>query len=77
MFIILRKKANLPQYRFHDLRHTFAMHRVMTRITFRQLQIELGHSSPQSVQAYLDQATRFDPKESIFYSEAAFGDRGT
>ncbi|UPT75004.1 MAG: site-specific integrase [Elusimicrobiota bacterium] len=73
VFIVLRKKANLTQYRFHDLRHTFAMHRVMTRITFRQLQIELGHSSPQSVQAYLDQATRFDPKESIFYVEAAAG----
>lgn len=66
VFIILRKKAELPQYRFHDLRHTFAMHRVMTRITFRQLQIELGHSSPQSVQAYLDQATRFDPMQSLF-----------
>lgn len=70
VFIILRKKADLGQYRFHDLRHTFAMHRVMTRITFRQIQIELGHSSPQSVQAYLDQATRFDPKESLFFSQS-------
>lgn len=77
VFIVLRKKADLAQYRFHDLRHTFAMHRVMTRITFRQLQIELGHSSPQSVQAYLDQATRFDPKESLFYSELASGERGS
>ena len=40
----------------------------MTHLTFRQLQIELGHSSPQSVQAYLDQAVRFEPKQSLFYS---------
>lgn len=71
VFLILRRKADLVQYRFHDLRHTFAMHRVMTRITFRQLQIELGHSSPQSVQAYLDQAVRFDSKESLFNPELA------
>jgi integrase len=67
VFNILRRKAGLDQFRFHDLRHTFAMHRVMTRVTFRQLQIELGHSSPQSVQAYLDQANRFNPQDSIFF----------
>lgn len=69
VFIILRKRAGLDPYRFHDLRHTFAMHRVMTQVTFRRLQIELGHSSPQSVQAYLDQAVRFEPKQSLFFQE--------
>ncbi|MFA6093855.1 MAG: tyrosine-type recombinase/integrase [Elusimicrobiota bacterium] len=67
MFAILRRKVGLDKFHIHDLRHTFAMHRAMTRITFRQLQVELGHSSPQSVQAYLDQAERFDPEQSIFY----------
>jgi integrase len=61
--------AGLKDNRFHDLRHTFAMHRAMTHITFRQLQIELGHASPQSIQAYLDQAVRFEPKQSLFYRE--------
>ncbi len=68
MFGTVRDLAELKDYRFHDLRHTFAMHRAMTHLTFRQLQIELGHSSPQSVQAYLDQAVRFEPKQSLFYS---------
>ena len=60
------ERAKLAQFHFHDLRHTFAMHRAMTQITFRQLQIELGHSSPQSVQAYLDEAARFEPEQSLF-----------
>ena len=68
-FKTLRDMAGLEEFHLHDLRHTFAMHRAMTRITFRQLQIELGHSSPQSIQAYLDQAVRFDAKQSIFYRE--------
>ncbi|MFH1724229.1 MAG: tyrosine-type recombinase/integrase [Elusimicrobiota bacterium] len=67
----IRSIAGLEEFRLHDLRHTFAMHRAMTRITFRQLQVELGHSSPQSVQAYLDQADRFDPRQSIFFKEPA------
>jgi drug/metabolite transporter (DMT)-like permease/site-specific recombinase XerC len=58
--------AGLKDFRFHDLRHTYAMHRAMTQITFRQLQIELGHGSPQSIQAYLDQVVRFEPQESLF-----------
>jgi integrase len=62
--------AGLKENRFHDLRHTYAMHRAMTHVTFRQLQIELGHASPQSVQAYLDQAVRFEPQQSLFYKEA-------
>lgn len=67
VFGIVRAEAKLPQYRFHDLRHTYAMHRAMTHITFRQLQIELGHSSPQSIQTYLDQAVRFEPQQSLFF----------
>jgi integrase len=69
VFGIVRAEAKLPQYRFHDLRHTYAMHRAMTHITFRQLQIELGHSSPQSIQTYLDQAVRFEPQQSLFFRQ--------
>ncbi len=51
----------------YDLRGTFAVHRAMVVRNFRQLQVELGHASPESIQHYLNQATHFDPKESIFY----------
>lgn len=67
VFRSIADEAGLTEYHFHDLRHTFAMHRAMTQVTFRQLQIELGHGSPQSIQAYLDQAVRFEPKLSLFY----------
>lgn len=63
--------AGLKEYRFHDLRHTYAMHRAMTHVTFRQLQIELGHASPQSIQAYLDQAVRFERKQSLLHSQSS------
>lgn len=70
VFGTVRDLAGLSEYRFHDLRHTYAMHRAMTHVTFRQLQIELGHGSPQSIQAYLDQAVRFDPEHSLFYRKS-------
>ncbi|MDE2491547.1 MAG: tyrosine-type recombinase/integrase [Elusimicrobia bacterium] len=66
VFRLIADAAGLNDYRFHDLRHTYAMHRAMTHVTFRQLQIELGHASPQSIQAYLDQAVRFEAGQSLF-----------
>ncbi|MDO8757296.1 MAG: tyrosine-type recombinase/integrase [Elusimicrobiota bacterium] len=73
VFGSVRNLAGLKENRFHDLRHTYAMHRAMTLVTFRQLQIELGHASPQSIQAYLDQAVRFEPKQSLFYRAVPAG----
>ena len=58
-------KRKLP--RPYDLRGTFATHRAMMRISFRQLQIELGHSSPISIRNYLDEATHCTEKDSIFF----------
>ena len=51
----------------YDLRGTFAMHRAMVVNSFRQLQAEMGHGDPKSIQNYLDEAATCDPKESIFY----------
>ena len=62
-----RKLAGLDHVTSYDLRGTFAMHRAMVVKGFRQLQTEMGHSNPNSIQSYLDEAARFGPEESIFY----------
>jgi integrase len=59
---IVKRKIPCP----YDLRGTFAMHRAMRVKNFRQLQAELGHTSPQSIQNYLDEAKHFKAKDSIF-----------
>ncbi len=51
----------------YDLRGTFATHRAMVVKNFRQLQTEMGQLDPKSIQNYLDEAQRFEPKESIFW----------
>jgi integrase len=52
----------------YDLRGTFAAHRAMVVQSFRQLQSEMGHLDPKSIQHYLDEAAHHDPKgESIFF----------
>jgi integrase len=52
----------------HDLRGTFAMHRVMVDVKVYDLQRELGHGDLHSLQKYVDQGQMLDPKESIFYA---------
>ncbi len=68
-FAKVRIKAGLADRKLHDLRHTFCMHRAMVVKNFRQLQTEMGHSSPASIQKYLAEAQRYDITESIFYTE--------
>ena len=51
----------------YDLRGTFATHRAMVVRSFRQLQTEMGHSSPKSIEHYLASASHHRPQESIFY----------
>ena len=62
-----RVLANLSHITSYDLRGTFAMHRAMVVQGFRQLQSEMGHSNPNSIQSYLDEAARYRPEDSIFY----------
>lgn len=66
IFAKIRDTAGLPHVKPYDLRGTFAMHRAMVVRNFRQLQTEMGHSSPMSIQSYLDEASRFRPEDSIF-----------
>lgn len=61
------EKADFAWLRPHDLRHTFAMHRAIVIRDFRQLQMELGHEDPASVQAYLDNTSRMRHEDSIFF----------
>lgn len=44
--------ARLPEFRFHDLRHTFASHFAMKTGDMLALQRILGHASPQMTQRY-------------------------
>ena len=41
-----QRKANLPNFRFHDLRHTFASLLIEQGENIKYIQTQLGHSSP-------------------------------
>jgi len=47
------------------------MHRAIVVRDFRQLQMELGHEDPTSVQSYLDNTARMRREDSIFYIQPA------
>lgn len=66
-FSRVRKIAGFDHMTSYDLRGTFAMHRAMVVKSFRQLQAEMGHSNPNSIQSYLDEAARYLPEDSIFH----------
>jgi len=58
-FVSARKKAKLPQVRFHDLRHTTASMLVNAGVPLEVIGEILGHRSLQTTQRYahLEQAT--------------------
>lgn len=51
-FDVALRKAGILDFRFHDLRHTFASHFVMRTNDLPTLQMLLGHSSPVMTQRY-------------------------
>ena len=60
----IKKRLPVTPY---DLRGTFCTHRAMIVKSFRQLQTEMGHLSPQSIEHYLAAASHHQPEESIFF----------
>lgn len=59
-------KAKLPQFRFHDLRHTFGAHLVMAGTDIRIVQQLMRHKSIQSTMVY----TRLYPQALAAHSES-------
>ena len=46
------RKAGIADFRFHDLRHTYASHLAMRAVHIRALQELLGHKTPAMTQRY-------------------------
>lgn len=51
-FQLALRRASITEFRFHDLRHTFASHFVMRTNDLPTLQKLLGHHSPNMTQRY-------------------------
>jgi site-specific recombinase XerD len=46
------KKAEIEDFRFHDLRHTFATRLVQAGVDLYKVQVLLGHKTPAMTQRY-------------------------
>ncbi|MFH1537320.1 MAG: site-specific integrase [bacterium] len=59
-----RRQAEKPNFRFHDLRHTFASHLAMSSGSLVSVQKALGHTDPRTTQRYAHLAENYQ-KERI------------
>lgn len=54
------RKARIYDFRFHDLRHTFASHLAMNRTPLQMIQKLLGHKSPAMTTRYAHLSADFE-----------------
>ncbi len=74
-FTRARRKADMPGFRFHDLRHTGQTLAASAGATLKDLMRRLGHSSPAAAQRYLHAVDGRDAQIASALSElAAHGD---
>ncbi len=61
-FRIALRKARITDFKFHDLRHTFASHFIMRGGSLRELQVLLGHKDPKMTMRYAHLSTEHQQK---------------
>jgi integrase len=72
-FYRARDKANRPDLRFHDLRHSGAVLAAATGATLAELMARLGHSTPQAAMRYQHAAQGRDQAIAEALSKIALG----
>jgi integrase len=73
-FHTARDAANLPDLRFHDLRHSGAVLAARTGATLAELMGRLGHSTPQAAMRYQHAAEGRDKQIAALLSKLAEGE---
>ncbi len=58
-----KEEAGILDFRFHDLRHTFASHFIMERGSLKSLQEILGHSKIEMTMKYAHLSQEYKRKE--------------
>lgn len=61
-FNLAKEKSNINNFKFHDLRHTFASHYLMNGGDLLSLKEILGHSDLKMVQRYAHLASKYKSK---------------
>lgn len=70
-----RRRAGMPGFRFHDLRHTGQTLAASTGVTVKDLMRRLGHASPTAANRYLHTVEGRDAEIASALSDlAAHGD---
>ena len=77
VWLLARDKAGLPQFRFHDLRHTGNTLAAATGASTKELMARMGHASMRAALIYQHATTDRDAAIAAALSALAAGDLGT